>query len=204
MRGFRQTELGPVVYIPSDFTIEQADGTPVAGPLASGDTVFLRANVDSVTQRAVPTGGNTLFVGNAEIRFAGPFLQNILRWTLFADVGQVWNRGEGFAALRSSALRITPGFGVRVRTPIGFLRADLAYNPYPRTSGAAYFDAPVDAGGALYCVSPGNMLPVVAQGTGASQRLVQAAGSCVGSFRPPTGSSFFSRLTPSIAIGQAF
>ena len=53
----------------------------------------------------------------------------------------------------------TPGIGVRVRTPIGFLRADLAYNPYDRPSGAAYFDTPLNQGSRLYCVSPGNTLP---------------------------------------------
>lgn len=207
VRGFRQNELGPAVYIPSAFDTVTAGGARVTTPIAAGDTVYFRSNADSVSQRAVPTGGNTLIVGNAEIRFAGPFLPNLLRWTLFADVGQVWNRGEGLAALRSSAIRWTPGFGVRVKTPIGFFRADLAYNPYRRTSGAAYFDAPVLAGGrggALFCVSPLNALPVTLQGSGTEARLVQREGSCPGTFRPPTGSNFFSRLTPSIAIGQAF
>lgn len=203
VRGFRQNELGPAVYIPSAFDTVTAAGARVTS-VAAGDTVFFRANADSVGQRTVPTGGNTLVVGNAEIRFAGPFLQNLLRWTLFADMGQVWNRGGTFTSGRASALRITPGFGVRIRTPIGYFRADLAYNPYARASGAAYYDAPVAAGGALYCVSPGNMLPVTLEGSGTAARLVQAEGACAASFRPPTGSSFFSRLTPSIAIGQAF
>lgn len=204
VRGYRQNELGPAVYIPSAFDTVTASGARVTSSVTAGDTVFFRANADSVNQRAVPTGGNTLLVGNAEVRFAGPFLPNLLRWTLFADVGQVWNRGEGFGGLRSSAVRWTPGFGVRIKTPLGFFRADLAYNPYARTNGAAYFDAPVLAGGALFCVSPSNALPVTLQGTGASARLVQSEGPCPGSYRPPTGSGFFSRLTPSIAIGQAF
>jgi outer membrane protein insertion porin family/translocation and assembly module TamA len=204
VRGYRQNELGPAVYIPTAYDTVDASGMRVGAPATAGDTVYFRANADSVGQRAVPTGGNTLVVANVEIRFAGPFLQNLLRWTLFADAGQVWNRGQGLSGLRSSAIRWTPGFGVRIKTPIGFLRADLAYNPYRRTSGAAYFDAPVASGGALYCVSPTNVLPVTMQGTGSAARLVQAEGPCPGSFRPPTGSNFFSRLTPSIAIGQAF
>ncbi|MDH5233755.1 MAG: BamA/TamA family outer membrane protein, partial [Gemmatimonadota bacterium] len=197
-------ELGPAVYIPTAYDTVDASGMRVGAPMSATDTVYFRANVDSVGQRAVPTGGNTLVVANAEIRFAGPFLQNLLRWTLFADAGQVWNRGQGLSGLRSSAIRWTPGFGVRIKTPIGFLRADLAYNPYQRTSGAAYYDAPVASGGALFCVSPGNTLPVTLQGSGSGARLVQSEGACPGSFRPPTGSNFFSRLTPSIAIGQAF
>jgi outer membrane protein assembly factor BamA len=204
VRGFRQNELGPAVYIPTAFDTVNAAGARVTGPVAAGDTVYFRANVDSVGQRAVPTGGNTLLVGNAELRFSAFLLPSILRWTLFTDVGQVWNRGEGLAGLRSSAMRWTPGFGVRIRTPIGFLRADLAYNPYRRTAGAAFFDAPIAAGGALFCVSPGNTLPVTRQDGQTGARLVQMEGACPATYRPPTGSSFFSRLTPSIAIGQAF
>jgi hypothetical protein len=100
---------------------------------------------------------------------------------------------------------MTPGIGLRIRTPIGYLRADLAYNPYERSLGAAYYDAPVEAGGALaggalYCVSPGNSIPVTLQGTVP----VQSSGSCPATFIPGSGRGFFGRWTPSIAIGQAF
>lgn len=199
VRGFRQNELGPSVYIPTRYDTVSASGAPTTlGP--GSDTVYFRADPAVVGQRAVPTGGNTMLVGNVEFRFAGPFLPSLLRWTLFADVGEVWNRGGGPAALRFKTLKWTPGLGMRIRTPIGFLRADLAYNSYPRAGGAAYFDAPVSEGGALFCVSPGNSLPVTRVGS----RLTQADGPCPGTFEPPRGRSFFSRLTPSIAIGQAF
>lgn len=198
VRGFRQNELGPLVYIPTSYDTVGVDGGPV-GAIGVGDTVYLQANALEVGQRPVPTGGNTLLVGNAEIRLNSPFLPNLLRWTLFADFGEVWSRG-GPRGLGFDRLRVTPGFGVRIRTPIGFIRADLAYNGYERSGGAAYFDAPVAEGGSLYCVSPGNQLPVVSVGG----RLVQAEGDCPSSFRPSRPSGFFGRLTPSIAIGQAF
>jgi outer membrane protein insertion porin family/translocation and assembly module TamA len=142
-----------------------------------------------------------MVVANAEFRFASPFLPSLLRWTVFTDVGEVWNRGSGVVNLRFRSLKWTPGMGVRVRTPIGFLRADLAYNSYPRVAGAAYFDAPVRQGGALFCVSPGNSLAVTRI---SNDRLAQAEGPCPSAFAPPRPGSFWSRLTPSIAIGQAF
>ena len=199
VRGFRQNELGPSVYIPSGFDTVRVDGTP-AGAIGPTDTVFFRADPALVSQRAVPTGGNTLLVGNAELRIASPFLTNLLTWTLFADVGELWNRGAGVSGLDSRSLKWTPGAGIRLRTPIGFLRADLAYNPYIRSGGAAYFDAPVSAGGALFCVSPGNALPVTMQSTG----LAQASGPCPATYSPSTQRGLFGRWTPSIAIGQAF
>lgn len=207
VRGFQQNELGPAVYIPERYdTISVATGLPVSGGIAVGEQVWFRSD-DDVRQRAVPTGGNAMVVGNVELRIVSPFLPELLKWTAFVDVGRVWNRGAGADRLRFTTLAATPGFGVRVRTPIGYLRADLAYNPYQRPEGAAYFDAPLTEGGALYCVSPGNVLTVTKQvdPSDASRTiLTQAVGPCPGTFRPPRGASFFSRLRPSIAIGQAF
>ncbi|MBX3133951.1 MAG: BamA/TamA family outer membrane protein [Gemmatimonadaceae bacterium] len=199
VRGFRQNELGPSVYIPTRFDTVRVDGTP-ATSIAPGETVYLRANPDEARERAVPTGGNTSIVGNVELRIVSPFLPTLIKWTLFTDVGELWNRGVGVRGLGFRQLKWTPGAGISIRTPIGFLRADLAYNQYDRQRGAAYFDAPVAAGGALYCVSPTNTLPAtVVDGV-----LVQASGSCPGSYAPRTRREFFGRWTPSIAIGQAF
>jgi outer membrane protein insertion porin family/translocation and assembly module TamA len=128
-------------------------------------------------------------------------LTNVLQFTAFTDAGAVWNRGTPGTTLGFDALRWTPGIGVRARTFFGILRVDVAYNPYARPAGAAYFDAPVAAGGALFCVSPGNTLRVTASSDGTMQ---QASGTCPASFQPPRESSFFRRLTPSISIGQAF
>jgi outer membrane protein insertion porin family/translocation and assembly module TamA len=199
VRGFRQNELGPSVYIPTSYDTVGTDGLPRTS-VAPGDTVFLRANSAEANQRAVPTGGNTSIVGNFELRIVSPFLPSLIKWTLFTDVGELWNRGEGVRGLGFRQLKWTPGAGISIRTPIGFLRADLAYNGYSRPGGAAYFDAPVAAGGALYCVSPTNRLPTTLE----NGVLTQAAGRCPGSYVPRTRRDFFGRWTPSIAIGQAF
>lgn len=201
VRGFTQNELGPAVYIAATYDTVRASGARGGDPANPADTVYFRAASGSPGERTVPTGGNALVVANLEARFRSPVLPELLQWTAFADAGEVWNRGTPGLNLGFSSLRWTPGVGVRVRTLIGFVRFDLAYNAYARPAGAAYFDAPIAAGGALLCVSPSNTLRVTKNADG---QLSQAAGSCPGTFVPPTSTAFLRRLTPSISIGQAF
>lgn len=201
VRGFSQNELGPAVYIAAAFDTVRASGTIGGNPANPSDTVFLRARSDAPGERIVPTGGNALVVANFEARIRSAVLPDVIQWTAFADVGEVWNRGSPGDNLGFSGLRWTPGAGVRIRTLIGFIRLDLAYNPYQRPAGAAYFDTPVIVGGALLCVSPGNTLRVTED---ADRKLSQTAGRCPATFVPIRGSGFLRRLTPSISIGQAF
>ena len=201
VRGFSQNELGPAVYIASSYDTVRVNGLPGGNPANPADTVFFRAVADGPGERTVPTGGNALVVANLEARFRSPILPNLLQFTGFVDVGEVWNRGTPGANLGFSALRWTPGAGVRVRTLIGFVRLDLAHNPYQRPGGAAYFDTPVSVGGALLCVSPGNTLRVSSTADG---QTTQTAGACPPSFVPPRSAAFFRRLNFSISIGQAF
>jgi outer membrane protein assembly factor BamA len=200
VRGFRQNELGPVVYIPASYDTVRANGRPGGDPSNPADTVYFRARSDSASQRIVPTGGNTLVVAMLEARIPSPVLRERLQFAAFADVGQVWNRGAQGAALAFSALQWTPGIGVRVRTLIGFVRLDWAYNPYQRPSGAAYYDTSVASGGALFCVSPGNTLRV----TSMNGVVQQASGECLSSFQPPRPATLFGRTNLSFSIGQAF
>ena len=201
VRGFPQNQLGPAVYIASAYDTVRADGTAGGDPSNAKDTVYFRTRTGTPGERTVPTGGNAMIVANVEARFRSPLLPDLLQWTAFTDVGEVWNRGSPGANLGFSALRWTPGAGIRVRTIIGFIRVDVAYNPYQRLAGAAYFDTPVQVGGALLCVSPGNTLRVT---TAPGGQASQAAGACPGSFLPPRESAFLRRLQPSISIGQAF
>jgi hypothetical protein len=57
--------------------------------------------------------------------------------------------------------------------------------------------------GSLPCVSPGNTL-AVHRPDPASNVLVQSEGRCPATFLPSGSSSFRSRLTFGLAIGQAF
>ena len=206
VRGFQQNELGPAVYVPTVFDTVQANGSHCDSACLTNpaNTVYFRASNNIGGQRTIPTGGNALAVGMLEARIRSPILPDILTWALFVDAGAVWNAGTTGESVGLSSLRWTPGFGARFRTQVGVLRMDLAYNPYQHPSGAAYFDTPVAAGGALYCVSPNNTLrvtSVLVNGVGVVQ---QAAGACPGSYQPPLQSSWFRRLTFVLTLGEAF
>jgi outer membrane protein insertion porin family/translocation and assembly module TamA len=197
VRGFRQNELGPAVYIVSRFDTVSTNGQ-----------TFYRADSTSITERVVPTGGNTLIVGNLEAQFPSPLAPKLLQIAVFADAGTLWNRRTTAQAATLSdegpSVKVTPGMGVRIASPFGAIRIDLGYNGYRLPAGAAYFNAPLQAGIApLYCVSPGNGLSVSASGASGAPP-VQEAGGCPNSFRPTRSTGFLRRLNPSIWIGQAF
>ena len=193
VRGFAQNELGSVIYISSGFV-------PVALP--SGDTALRVADTVRSYRRLVPVGGNTLAVGNVELRLRSPILPELLQWTVFTDAGEVWNRGRTFA--EPVRLKVTPGIQLTAFSPVGPVRAVIGYNPYARPSGPLYYEATAAEGGGLPCVSPGNTIASHI-GTGADAgKLTQERGVCPSSFRPAAHTSFRSRLTFSFAIGQAF
>jgi outer membrane protein insertion porin family/translocation and assembly module TamA len=199
VRGYQQNELGPAVYIPAAYDTVHADGSH-ATLTVPGETVYFRASSSAGSQRTVPTGGNALAVGMLEARIRSPFLPTLLEWALFIDGGAVWNVGKADESIGFNSLRWTPGFGVRVHTGFGALRLDIAYNPYRPPIGAAYYDAPVASGGALYCVSPTNTLPVTVVGSSVQQ----AAGACPASFQPPLQSAWYRRFAFVLTLGEAF
>ena len=201
VRGFQQNELGPAVYIPLKFDTVNAVGAHVAS-ITPGDTVFFRATSTLGGQRTIPTGGNALAVGMLEARIRSPIFPDALQWALFLDAGSVWNVGNAGQSIGAGALKLTPGFGVRVKTQIGVLRVDFAYNPYQQPSGAAYFDAPIQSGGALFCVSPKNTLGVTLPALGGV--ITQATGSCPASYQPPLQSTWWRRFAFVLTLGEAF
>jgi outer membrane protein assembly factor BamA len=136
VRGFERNELGPVVYVVSKGEVDSA---------AAEDRAI---EPREVTVSA--TGGNTLAVGNVEIRVPSPIFASRLRLAAFVDAGGAWQRGD-----RSSdpVIRVTPGVGLRLNTPLGPARLDVAYNPYRLQSGALFqFD------------TAGTLTPVPGQG----------------------------------------
>ena len=119
VRGFERNELGPVVYVVSKAEADTAaaNGRPI--------------NPDSVEVSA--TGGNTLAVGNVELRVPSPVFGSRIRLAAFVDAGGAWQRPEG-----NPVIRVTPGVGLRVATPLGPLRFDVAYNPYRLQAGPLF------------------------------------------------------------------
>jgi outer membrane protein insertion porin family/translocation and assembly module TamA len=214
VRGYRQNELGSITYTAVSYD------TVFAGMNGADSTFYFRGAADSLSaaarnyRRAVPVGGSALVVGNVELRIRSPFLPEVLQFGLFADAGDVWNpgRGDAFASFR---LKITPGVQVAAITPIGPVRVSLGYNPYPRAAGPLYYESTAAAGGALPCVTPGNSILVRYQPDDPSnpsgpRHLEQDPlgtpenPGCPATYKPPKNSSFRSRLTLNLAIGQAF
>jgi outer membrane protein assembly factor BamA len=207
VRGFRQNELGPIAYVvnPDDTPAQAFIRRPI-----SADTFALEVNPSVQPFRIVPVGGNTVTVGNVELRLRSPFLPTLLQWTLFTDVGQAWSRGASDLSLRTRDLRITPGLGARVFSPIGVIRLDLGYNNYAQRAGAAYFNDLPRGGGAaqtqaLLCVSPGNTIPATEQVDGAATYVAQSPYvTCPGTYAPARNRGILGPFTFFFAIGQAF
>jgi outer membrane protein assembly complex protein YaeT len=155
VRGFARNGLGPTVYV--------SDSIVVTGV----DTAY--RNV-----RASPTGGNTVFTANLELRVPSPIFPDRVRLGLFVDVGQVWERGDTLTTV--SGLRVTPGLGLRFVTPLGPVRLDAAYNGYAREPGPLYFLNDTD-------------------------KSLTATGQTI---RPALPGGFWRRVVVQFAVGQAF
>ncbi|HTY05257.1 MAG TPA: BamA/TamA family outer membrane protein [Gemmatimonadales bacterium] len=123
VRGYGRNDLGPVGYVITDTSA--ATGYRLQG----GDTVYN-------TLQTAPVGGNAVFVVNAELRFATPVLPDRMRLALFADLGQVWERGDSLSQV--TGLRFTPGVGLRFTTPLGPVRLDAAYRGRGTEAGVLY------------------------------------------------------------------
>ena len=121
VRGFERNELGPVVYVVSKREVDEA--TSEARPI----------NPDSVEVAA--TGGNTLALANVELRVPSPVLSSRLRFAAFVDAGGAWTRQDQRS---NPVIRVTPGVGLRLGTPLGPARLDVAYNPYKLQSGPLF------------------------------------------------------------------
>lgn len=200
VRGYRQNELGPAIYLPERF-----ETVPVPGE----DTlVYFRANPENTSERVVPTGGDNLVVANAELRLRSVLFPDLIEWALFADAGQVWNRGRQGTGIAFRDVKVTPGVGMRIFSFVGPIRVDVGYNPYARPAGPAYFNPPPSASAPgevlrLICVSPGNTLRVRPGNNGRAPQPVDE-GDCPATYVPAVRKGFLSRLTFNFSIGQPF
>lgn len=122
VRGFRQNELGPLVHVIEITTFVDSAGQ----------------NLDSlpgVLETLVsPTGGNGILLANAELRF--PLSRSgRLAGVVFLDLGRVVGRGiRG----EDRGFRVTPGAGLRINTPLGPVRLDVAYNAHGPEQGPLF------------------------------------------------------------------
>ncbi len=75
-----------------------------------------------------PLGGRLKLVFNAfEIRAK---IYKMINGCIFLDLGNVWYKPEDFS---TASIRMSPGIGLRIDTPIGLGRIDYGFNPYRKT-----------------------------------------------------------------------
>jgi outer membrane protein assembly factor BamA len=168
VRGFPRNDLGPQVYVAE------------AGNTGPGDPVSYTTS--DITASA--TGGTQTVIASAELETPFPIYSQYLRFAAFVDAGQVWDRvndcrspGDSLPKVRCSVgLRVTPGAGLRIATPVGPIRLDVAYNPYRREAGPLY----------LYDGETGEFIEPL------------------GIYQPPPPDRFWDRLTFQVAVGRAF
>lgn len=123
VRGYGQNELGPKVRVREITTEQKVEGV---------DTVV----VTDTTLRTSPTGGNDLLLLNVEYRFPLPGMSRKISAAVYVDAGRVFDRGQESPG--PTALRVTPGFGFRLASPLGPIRLDIAFNPYPPDEAPLY------------------------------------------------------------------
>jgi outer membrane protein assembly complex protein YaeT len=106
------------------FAYNQAGPRDIGAPLSPGGA--------SSSPTGFPIGGNALLFNTLELRF--PLIAPNVQGVLFYDVGNVYTslRDISFRFHQPSLVNFNymvqaPGFGVRYRTPIGPIRADVAY-----------------------------------------------------------------------------
>jgi outer membrane protein assembly complex protein YaeT len=117
VRGYGRNELGPLVYVvPRSALIDDATINPDSLELV----------------RPAATGGNRIGIANLEMRLPMPFLGDRFRLGAFVDAGALWNGGQ------PARVRVTPGLGLRVTSPVGPIRLDVAWNHYRLESGPVY------------------------------------------------------------------
>lgn len=116
VRGFGRNEMGPGAWVISEEALLEG-----------------RKNTAS---EFIPAGGTSVAVASAELRFPSPFLPRFVRLAAFVDAGvvdttSVWT-------ISPSDLDVTPGVGLRLQTPVGPIRFDVAYNPNSLPKGPLF------------------------------------------------------------------
>jgi outer membrane protein assembly factor BamA len=136
VRGFATNALGPTVYVIDRFKVHHP----------KGDTVTV-TSMDTLTDGSA-TGGRRTVLASAELTMPSPFLASYFRFATFVDAGQVWDPPTD-SVVSHPGLRVTPGVGLRIATPVGPIRLDVAYNPYGPEPGPLYA---IDPAGGLFRV----------------------------------------------------
>lgn len=129
VRGYDENQLGPRILTipPSDLALAGCDTSSIAAIKACNPNTTLLGNRDFTPR---PVGGTSLIEGNVELRV--PFADK-WSWAAFLD-GAIVGGSELKALTDINQLvngtgAITPGVGIRYRSPVGPIRVDMGYNP---------------------------------------------------------------------------
>ena len=129
VRGFGENQLGPRVLTVSAAEL-RAGKLAKDGPLACPEpTPITDCDPNSVAFQdgdfqPRPLGGNTVAEASIEVRFP---VWRQLSGAAFIDAGVVTQTID--RSLPGSRAAVTPGFGVRYRSPVGPIRVDIGINP---------------------------------------------------------------------------
>jgi outer membrane protein assembly factor BamA len=129
VRGFGENQLGPRVLTVSAAELRAGklskDGPlacPEPAPITDCDPNSVAFQDEDFQPR--PLGGNTVAEANVELRFP---VWRQLSGAVFIDAGVVTQNID--RSLPGSRAAVTPGFGVRYRSPVGPIRVDIGINP---------------------------------------------------------------------------
>ncbi|MFN8572186.1 MAG: BamA/TamA family outer membrane protein [Gemmatimonadaceae bacterium] len=128
VRGYGENQLGPRVLTidPAKLTDTSLSAPCAEASLRDGSCDPNAVGVSASDFQPRPLGGTAVAEGNLELRFPLWRSQGV-SGALFVDGGIVGTRS--FGSLLGSTGTITPGFGIRVDTPVGPVRVDLGVRP---------------------------------------------------------------------------
>jgi outer membrane protein insertion porin family len=130
VRGYAENQLGPRILTIDPETLrgrEQTDGgvTYVCSPALPLTACDPNApGIDDEAFLPRPLGGTSVVEGSVEYRFP---LWRQFQGAAFADGAVVWGQQDDLRSATRGA--VTPGFGIRIQTAIGPIRADLGIRP---------------------------------------------------------------------------
>lgn len=125
VRGYAENQLGPRILTIDPELLIAADTTDAGcteEKIVAGTCDPNVASSDDFQPR--PLGGNSVIEGSLEYRL--PVMQNLVA-AFFVDAARVGDAGLDAPAGNHTA--VTPGVGVRYRSPIGPVRIDLGIRP---------------------------------------------------------------------------
>jgi outer membrane protein assembly factor BamA len=177
VRGFGENQLGPRVLTVPISKLQSHDSLNIA--CKSGTDVTTcnpnAAKLEDLDFEPRPLGGNFVLEGSVETRF--PVWRDLMG-AVFVDAGMVSQTTNPTLPKRKAA--VTPGFGVRYRSPVGPIRADIGFNPGTTES-----------------------LPVVTESIVNGQRTLVTLKQRR-AYSPAKGGSFLRRVVIHLSIGEAF